>query len=344
MTDYGKGNNIIFVTISMTGGGTERVISVLANEAVRCGDNVMIMMIGDDKVAYDLDESIKVICVSKATGGSLIGRLKRIMAMRKVIKDSDEANVIAMGSSASIFTLIAAWGLKNKIAVSERNDPRRLNFKTISKPMQLLREFLYSHAHRVVLQTEDAKTCFGKKVSQNSCVIMNPLPDDIYMRREKLPREKTVIGAGRFVLYKGCDFLIDSFAEFSKIHPEYTLKIFGKGELENALKERVKEYGLQEKAIFCGFSDDMYGELLRGGMYVSPSRSEGVSNALMEAMALGIPVIATDCPIGGSKMCIDDGITGILTGVDDRDAMVDAMCKVADDIGFCKKITQNAAK
>lgn len=337
-------NNIIFVTISMVGGGTERVISVLANEAASKGHRVTIMMIGDDRVEYELDESVNIICVSKATGGRLTARIARIKAMRNVIKNSGGADIIAMGSTASIFAIISAWGLKNRVVATERNDPVRFNLKPITPVMKVIREFLYGHAYRVVHQTEDAKNYFGRRVVERSRIIMNPLPDGIYLRRKVCAREKTVIGAGRFVLYKGVDFLIDSFAAFSRIHPEYTLKIFGKGELEDFLKEKVAGYELTDKVLFCGFSDDMYGELLKGGMYVSPSRSEGVSNALMEAMCLGIPVIATDCPIGGNRMCVDDGISGLLTGVDDKEAMVNAMCKVAEDISFGEMLAHNAAK
>jgi len=342
MANKNKANNIIFVTISMVGGGTERVISVLANEAAHLGHHVTIMMIGDDRVEYELDERIEVICVSKATAGSIIARIKRITAMRNRIKSSDKANVISMGSSASIFTLIAAFGLKNKVVVSERNDPGRLNHKPISRSMRLIREFLYRRAHKIVLQTEDAKKCFSKKVADNSCVIMNPLPQAVYDRSANKERDKSIISSGRLIVYKGFGFLIDSFAEFVKIHPEYTLKIFGKGELQEELQNKIDEFNLSQKAFLCGFSDDMYAELEKGGMYISSSISEGVSNALMEALALGIPVIATDCPVGGSRMCIENEVNGILTEVNDKDAMVKAMCRIAQDEEFRENITQKA--
>lgn len=336
-------DNIIFVTISMCGGGTERVISVLANEAARRGQNVTIMMIGDDRVEYNLDERINVVCVSKATGGSFTGRIKRIIAMRSLIRRNG-GNVIAMGSSAGIFTLLSAFGLKNKIVVSERNDPGRLNHKPISSKMRKVREFLYSTATKVALQTEDSKAYFGKKVVERSVVVMNPLPQEVFGRRTNTVREKTIIGSGRLTVYKGYDTLINSFAKFVKIHPEYSLKIFGKGELKDELTEQIISLGIEEKARLCGFSEDMYGELIKGGMYVSSSVSEGVSNALMEALALGIPVIATDCPVGGSRMCIEDGKTGILIDVDDEQALVEAMCKVAEETEVAESLAQNAMK
>lgn len=334
--------NIVFVTISMCGGGTERVISVLANHAASLGQNVTIMMIADDRVEYELDKRINVVCVSKATGGSFIGRIKRILAMRKLIKNSDNAGVIAMGSSSSLFTLVATFGLRNPVVVSERNPPNRLNLKPISKGMMLVREYLYGRATKVVLQTEDSKECFGKRVVANATTVMNPLTDDIYNYDVNGVREKSIIAAGRFVDYKAFDFLIDSFAEFNKTHEEYTLKIFGKGDLQGEYQKQIDELGITDKAKICGFSSNLYGELLKGGMFVSPSRAEGVSNALLEALALGIPVIATDCPVGGSKMCIESGVNGILIEVDNMKELVDAMSKVADDVEFRDKITTSA--
>lgn len=335
--------NIIFVTISMTGGGTERVISVLANEAVKKGHHVTIMMIGDDRIEYELDDRIRVLCVSKATGGSLAGRLKRISAMRKVICQTPCAKVISMGSSASIFTLISMVGLKNSVVVSERNDPSRLNHKPIGSFMKIFRELLYRGADKVVLQTEDSKQCFSYGLQKNCTVIMNPLPDEIYNVNTDRIREKSIIGSGRLTIYKGYDLLIDAFSDFHKVHKDYVLKIFGKGELKEKLQERINDLGLTDCAHLCGFSDNMYDELTKGGMYVSSSVSEGVSNAIMEAVALKIPVIATDCPVGGSKMCIKDKYSGLLIKVGDRKALMDAMLKIAEDAEFRTMITENAA-
>ena len=342
MDSKSKKKNIIFVTISMTAGGTERVISVLANEAVRKGHHVTIMLIGDDRVEYPLDESIDVVCVSKATGGSLSGRMKRIAAMRKVIRDSEGGDVIAMGSSASIFTLVSVFGLKNKVVVSERNDPGRFNHKPISKGMSFVRDHLYRHAHRIILQTEDSKAYFSDKVVKKSLVLMNPLPDNIFALDLSGERDKTVISSGRLTVYKGYNNLIDAFAIFVKKHPEYKLKIFGKGELKDELQQQIDELGLSDKAFLCGFSDSIYEELIHGGMYVSSSISEGVSNALMEALTLGIPVIATDCPIGGSRMCIKNGENGVLVSVGDVDALAEAMCKFADDKEFRDSVCKQA--
>ena len=336
-------NNIIFVTISMCGGGTERVISVLANEAAKRKQKVTIMMIGDDRVEYELSPEIDVICVSKATGGSLSGRIKRIKAMRKVMKDNG-GNVIAMGSSSAIFTLIAGLGLENKVVVSERNPPDRFNLKPISKGMKILRELLYGTADKVVLQTEDAKAFFGNKVKNKSAIIMNPLPQNVFDSRSDCVREKSVIESGRLVDYKRVDITVKAFAQFRKTHPDYCLKIFGKGPLEDEIQQVINELNIGECAKLCGFSNNMYEEFSKGGMYVSSSSCEGVSNAMMEALALGIPVIATDCPVGGSRLCINDGEDGLLIPIEDVEALSEAMCKMADNQKFAEQMARNAMK
>jgi len=335
---------IVFVTISMAGGGTERVISVLANYYIEVGYGVTILMIGGNEVAYDLSYKIDIRQISAATNGSLLGRLERIKSLRNSIRDYDSPYVIAMGTVASMFTSFATIGVNCNLILSERNDPNRLNHKPISKKMKMIREFLYGTATRVVLQTEDSKSCFGKKVVAKSTVIMNPLPKEVYERRTDTAREKTIVASGRLIVYKGYELLISAFAKFSKIHENYKLKIFGKGELQDELQKQIDDLNIADKATLCGFSDDMYSELIKGGMYVSSSISEGVSNALMEALALGIPVIATDCPVGGSRMCIENEVSGILIDVGDEDNLVKNMCRLAENAELCDELTQNAMK
>ena len=111
---------VIFVTISMRGGGTERVISILANCMVKMGYEVTIMMIAESGIEYELDSRIRCVCVSEATNGSLLGRIGRISNMRKEMKQNPNAYVFGMGTVASMFTVMAAFGLKNKVIIHTR--------------------------------------------------------------------------------------------------------------------------------------------------------------------------------------------------------------------------------
>ena len=222
--------SIIFVTVSMGGGGTERVISILANHYCKLNIPVTILMIADNCVAYELDERIQIVNVSKATGGSLAGRIKRITGLRKFFKQNPEADIIAMGTVAAMFTLLAKMGLKQKVVISERNDPNRLNHKPISRSAKILRNFLYRGARTIVLQTEDVKKCFPDYLVDKSVVIPNPISSSIPEVRLNAEREKTVITAGRLTEQKNHKLLINAFSVFHKNHPEYRLNIYGKGD------------------------------------------------------------------------------------------------------------------
>lgn len=335
---------IIFVTVSMRGGGTERVISILANRMIAMGHEVTIVMIADPAIEYKLDEKIRVVCVSKATGGSLLGRLKRIRNMRQEFAKDKNAQIISMGTVANMFTLAAAFGLKNPITISERNDPNRLNHRPIKKHEVLLRNFLYKRAAKLVLQTPDVLECFPASMRSRCEVIPNPVPEGMPKPVSMEMREKTVITAGRLTEQKNHKMLIRVFAEFCKVYPEFQLKIFGRGELEEELQKLIDELGLRRNAQLCGFSDNLYGELGKGGIYVSTSDWEGISNSLLEALAMGIPTIATDCPMGGSRMCIEDGINGYLIPTRDEDALLDRLNILASNEENRKLVSENAVK
>lgn len=335
---------IFFVTVSMGGGGTERVISILANYYSAKNIPVTILMIADDRVAYELDDRISVINISKATGGSLIGRIKRVAGLRKYIKSNPDARIIAMGTVTAMFTLLAKVGLNRDVVISERNDPNRLNHKPIKRTVKMLRNLLYRNAKAIVLQTEDVKDCFPDYLVKRSIVIPNPIADSMPQASVNPKREKTVITAGRLTEQKNHKLLIDAFCEFNETHPDYKLKIYGKGELEEELKSYIQEIGMCESIVVCGFCDDLYTKLQNSGIYVSSSNWEGISNSLIEALAFGIPTIATDCPVGGSRMFIHNMENGILIKTDDKAALTEAMIKIAEDKVFAEKISKNAIR
>ena len=138
--------------------------------------------------------------------------------------------------------------------------------------------------------------------------------------------------------------LIDAFSIFEKEYPDYTLHFYGKGPLEKELINQVKQLELENKVVFHGFSTKVDEEIRESSMFVLSSNYEGVSNSMVEALALGIPAIATDCPIGGCKMYIKHGENGLLVPVGDEKALAEAMKNVAADPELAKKMSQNARK
>ena len=335
---------VIFVTVSMRGGGTERVISILANRMVTLGYDVNIVMIAEPIIEYRLDKKVRTICVSNATGGSLIGRIKRIFNMRKEFLKDKSAKIISMGTVANMFTVLAAFGLKNSVTLSERNDPNRLNHRPIKIYEVWLRNALYKQADKIVLQTPDVLEYFPRSVRKKCVVIPNPIPSDMPIPMMIDEREKTILTAGRLTEQKNHKMLLEVFAKFSQQFPEYHLNIFGRGELEETLAELIQSLQLGDKVIMRGFCDNLYAELGKGGIYVSTSDWEGISNSLLEALAMGIPTVATDCPMGGSRMCIEDGVNGYLIPVKDEEALLQRLVRLASDNKLCVALSENAMK
>lgn len=335
---------IIFVTISMRGGGTERVISILANCLAKMGYEVTIMMIAESGIEYELDSRIRCICVSEATNGSMLGRYERIRKMRKEIKQDHDAYVFGMGTVASMFTVMATMGLKNKVVVSERNDPNVFNGRQIRKVEEIFRNILYTCAKYVVLQTVDTMGCFPKRLHRKCVVIGNPIPNNLPNPGGCKEREKTILDVGRLIPTKNHQMMIKVFGEFFKKYPEYKLWIFGEGPEKKNLQDLIDNLHLQESVFLKGFSDSIYEELKKGGIYVSTSITEGISNSLIEALAMGIPTIATDCPVGGARACIQDGENGYLIAVNDEEALLDRLEKIVTDSELRKKFADNSIK
>lgn len=336
--------SIIFVTVSMGGGGTERVISILANWFCKQNISVKILTIADKEVAYELDQRIQIVNISKATGGSLSGRLKRLFAMRRFFKQDSEAGIIAMGTVAAMFTLLAHIGLKNAVIISERNDPNRLNHKPIKKTVRLIRNILYRQAASIICQTEDVREYFPKSLIRNCRVIPNPISSTILPAIENNNRNHNIISAGRLTEQKNHKLLIDTFCRFHMEHPEYHLIIYGQGDLEENLNEYVKQLKMEDYITIPGFCNNLYEELQNSSMYISTSNWEGISNSLIEALAFGIPTIATDCPVGGSRMFIKTMENGILVKTNDEEGLLRGMNKITEDKELAALLSRNAVE
>ncbi|MBO5208763.1 MAG: glycosyltransferase [Lachnospiraceae bacterium] len=331
-------NKIVFVIPDMPGGGTERVVAYLANEYAKRNIETAILLFAGNQRAYPLDKKIEVVTVGNPSGGKLSARLDRIRKMRLYYKQNPSCQIWSFSVMGAVFSVVATLGMRREHAflVSERNDPNRYEHPKI-------RNFFYRFADVIVCQTKDAIESFPKGIQKKAIVIPNPI-DVGDLQPHIGEREKKVVAVGRLEPQKNHKLLLQAFAKFIAKHPEYTLDLYGKGELEAELKEMAAELGIDMFVNFIGFSDRVKEEINSAAMFVLSSDYEGISNSMLEAIALGVPVVATDCPIGGSKAYIEDGVNGFLVPVGDVEALAAAMEKLADNPELSRRISAEGSK
>lgn len=321
-----------------SGGGAERVALRLSEKLVEYGNTVSYVYYYDNG-QYKTNPKIKKHCLCNVLETKKIKRtILELKKTRYFFTHNKFDTIVIWGYSPSIEYEIAMFGIKNaRVIMSERNDPNR-NVKNIM--INTLRNWAYSRADKIVFQTIDAKMFFSNRIQKKGCVIINPVESKSLERFDGV-RDKRIITAGRLDLQKNIPLLLEAFAKFKKNH-DYILLIYGTGELEKILKQMACDLHISSSVKFMGFDQNYLSKNLNCSMYVSSSDYEGISNSVLEAICAGIPTIATDCPIGGNKVLIRDGITGILVPINNVDALCDGMCRIADDESFSTKLSINA--
>lgn len=329
---------ICFVMPNMSGGGAQRVVSVIANELSIEGYDVSILITNKNIIEYDLNKNVilKVGCNSKNNGAKA-----QIQVIRKEMKKNPDTVFISFLDNQNVFTVIASLGLRNKVIVSQRNDPHQA-FQD-RKYMRQIDRFLYTLADSAVFQTKDAMEYYPKIGKKKYKIILNPLNNNLPERYDG-KRAKKVVTVCRLNKQKNLPLAIDAFNQFRMSHLDFVFEIYGKGELEQELKNYVSSLGLNDSVVFKGFCTDVHERIIDASMFLISSDYEGLSNSMIESMALGIPTIATDCPIGGARMVINSGINGYLVPVNNKEKIVEAMSRIADDSKLAEQLSNNAYK
>lgn len=275
----------------------------------------------------------------KASGNKFTRVLSRQRQIRDIVSREKYDVVVSFGVKFNIDAMEALKGLPTKVILCERNDP-------VSDPhrwvLRLRRKLAYPHATGFVFQTERIAEFFGKEIADRSAII----PNFIEKKSDLLYKEEngnTIVVTARLDdRQKNITMLLRAFQKFSSRH-NYELYIVGDGPDEQKFKQTASELGIDKSVHFTG-RQNVYEYLSIAKIYVLPSNYEGMPNSLIEAMAAGIPCIATDCSGGGSAYLIQDHKNGTLIPIGGENELVAALEELADSEDLRRKYSTEAYK
>lgn len=305
---------------SLVRDGAERVTICLSDYLVRHGVECYIFTRNRAEHEYNVPQHVKRININSK--GKFGCYLQDIIHLRKVIQKSQIEELLIMDLPACLYAIPACYKMDVKIVVSERNDPASFAGKKI---VAKLSRYLMDNADGYVFQTKDALNFYKTKYLDCATVIPNPiivneLPEPYVGRRKK-----EIVTAGRLNPQKNQKLLIDAFYEIHKMYPDYVLTIYGDGGLRDELEKYINILKLSEFVKLPGNVPNLLECIHQAGMFVLCSNFEGIPNVLIEALAIGLPSISTDCPCGGPRSLIDDYDNGLLFPVNDKEKLIDAI-------------------
>lgn len=335
---------VLFIS-SLQKGGSERVMVNLAEYFHEKKYDVILVTQYQKENEYSISSEIRRVYSepdeSMLRGGRFHNFCVRFRMLRKIWNAYRPDVILSFLGKNNLMAVATAAYLPSKVAVSVRGEP---TMEYEGKLMQLIVKFVFRFADGVVLQTERARAFFPKSVRKKSVILSNPLNPQFVNRKISAERDDLIVTAGRLDENKNHAMLIHAFAKIAEEYPTVKLVIYGEGVLRAELMELVEEKGLRDRISLPGSVNDVADHISRARIFTLTSNTEGMPNSVMEAMALGIPVIATDCPCGGPAALIENGVNGLLVPVGDAFALADAFRRIFEDRDFELKLRENACK
>ena len=318
---------ISFVIGSLNRGGAERVISILANHYVEKGWEVDIILLLENCVEYELDRRVRIVDFTK-DGKYIFSLTYWLKKLRLYFKQEKPDRIVSFVGRINVLVLTAKFGIKIKTIISERNDPKH---DGRGKILLLYTNFIYKTADAIVFQTKYEQSCFNKSLHVISHIIPNPVSVNCLQHNIKKGKIVTV---GRLAYQKNQKMIIEAISRLKDEAPNIELYIYGEGALRETLEQCIKEFGVENRVYLPGNIPDLHEKISDADMFVLSSNYEGLSNALIEAMMIGLPCITTDYP--GASELIQDGVNGLVVSCGKVDEMVAAIrMLILDDVARC---------
>lgn len=337
---------IAFYISTLGKGGAERVISNLANYFVADENNEVTVILERPVMSYELNKRVNLITLEDKKNSNInffkrkLRYLSYYKKLKNIFKNSKFDILVSFLPVPTLLSLMTK-NKETKVIISVRNDPK-IEYKR--KIRSFLMKRLFPKADGFVFQTKEAQEFFREIINCKQTIIYNAVSKAFIDHEMPIKRKNEIVSVGRLENQKNYPLLINAFSVIANEYKNYNLIIYGDGTDKDSLIKLVEEKKLINRVQFAGKVNNVQDKIFDASMYILSSNYEGMPNALIEAMILGLPVISTNCPCGGPNELIVNNKNGILTEVNNIDEMVDAMRKILDNNNFANELSYEARK
>lgn len=338
--------NISFLITNLNGGGAARTVASLSEELTKLGCKTSIIQIHKQQSFYEIHKEVTVYNLGENEKSlnifnRILNQFNRVRKIRKICLEDEIEVLFAMNVTMIYFAVISTIMLKTKIIGTERSNPYVSLDKTIK---QYSKKIVSVFTDGFVFQSIEASYFYPNFVRKKAKVIQNAVYNKDVLNIDKpRVRKKVISSVGRLIESKGFDVLINAFSIIVRDFPDYKLEIYGEGPYRSALERHIQELGLEKSIELRGNVKNVAININDTSIFVFPSRHEGMPNALIEAMALGLPCISTNCCIGPKEL-IEHNVNGILIEVDDVKQMAIELKKLIEDTQFAADLGRKASE
>jgi len=332
---------IAFVIDDLGDGGAERVLGILTGGLARRGARVYVYGVGaaEGSPVYELDENVSFTHFSRFDKKKRFILPRRIIALRREIKSTAPDVVVGFMSHNAIKASIACLGLGTPVVYRMAAAPQwEAGFPLIRLGMAVFFPF----AKGVVYQSRSQQTFFRNRGKRREAVIMNPIDETSHWYEEKTYCGTRVVAVGRLSDVKNFSMLLKAWAVLAPGFPEWTLDIYGEGERRTELECERKALAVEDSVKLPGFTNSIADRLFEASVFVMTSDAEGLPNALLEAMCMGVACVTTDFDGGAAKILVEDGVNGLIVPRANCEALTLAVSRLLEDESLRRKLGKNA--
>lgn len=318
---------IMFVIHALGYGGAGKMIVYLANQLSKMGYECVIYVEEQIGKHYEVEKNVEIVQETEFFKNYYTRHFQQIFQLRRRVKEIKPDLIISFQTNQNALAVLATRGRSIPVIVSERGDPYQYN-NIVAK----LKTSVINKAEGGVFQTKKAMEYYGMKLQKRSAVIYNPCTVPYVPAPAWEERRNEIAFVARFdIQQKRQDLMIQAFAIVAKEIPDIRLAFYGEGKEMEQIQQMAESLGITDRVDFKGLVRDIPNAIRKAKMFVMTSDYEGLPNALIEAMAVGLPCVSTDCSPGGAAELITNGENGVIVPCGDVNRLANGILELIND-------------